>query len=800
MNRNASSSSVRKPGTQVNEPEGGPIFEPYEHPAGGWGALHATAKALREQSIVARGSKALLSMNQPQGFDCPGCAWPDPKHTSSFEFCENGAKAVSFELTKRRVTRELFEAYTVSELEQQSDYWLEEQGRLTEPMRYNRVTDHYEPISWGDAFAMIGAHLRALENPDRADFYTSGRASNEAAFLYQLFVRRFGTNNFPDCSNMCHEATSVGLPESIGIGKGTVLLEDFDKTDAIFVIGQNPGTNSPRMMTSLRDASRRGVPIVAMNPLRERALERFAAPQDPIEMATFTSTHIASEYCQVRVGGDLAALKGIMKLVLDAHESALQAGQPPVLDLAFIEQHTLGFAALAEDLRRTSWDDILRVSGLPPAQIERIARIYMQAESVIVCYGMGLTQHRYGTANVQQAANLLMMRGNFGRPGAGICPVRGHSNVQGDRTVGIDEKPSAEFLGQIEKVFGFRPPQHHGRSVVDTLQAMIDGRSDVFVSLGGNFIAAVPDADITKPAMRRLKLTVAINTKLNRGHVVHGQDALILPCLARSDIDMQSTGRQSVTVEDSMSMVHASGGLVEPPSPHLKSEVSIVCGMARATLPDSAIDWNAFEADYNLIRDKIAAVFPRLFADFNTRIRTPGGFHLYNGPQRREWKTATGRANFLVWPGVAEDPDVDEPAVLQLATIRSHDQYNTTIYSLDDRYRGVFGGRMVVFMNKDDMAEREIEANSFVELESVTDHGDVRRTAAGFKVKPYNIPRGSIAAYYPETNNLMPLSYHDQRSKTPSAKSIPVLVRPMRDTGVRPDAAGDSSGGGRSTR
>ncbi|MEA2767383.1 MAG: hypothetical protein QOD93_345 [Acetobacteraceae bacterium] len=785
MTDHSPSSSVSKPGVQVNEPEGGAVFEPYENPAGGWGALHATAHALREQSIVLKGSKALLSMNQPDGFDCPGCAWPDPKHTSSFEFCENGAKAVAFELTKRKVTRKFFAAYTVSELEQQSDYWLEEQGRLTEPMRYNSATDRYEPISWDDAFAMIGAHLRALESPDRADFYTSGRASNEAAFLYQIFVRRFGTNNFPDCSNMCHEATSVGLPESIGIGKGTVLLEDFEKTDVIFVIGQNPGTNSPRMMTSLREASRRGVPIVAMNPLRERALERFAAPQDPVEMVTFTSTRIASEYCQVRVGGDVAALKGVMKLVLETHEAAVRMGGEPVLDLPFIEQHTIGFEALADDLRRTVWDDILRVSGLPRAQIERVAQIYMQAKSVIICYGMGLTQHRYGTANVQQAANLLMMRGNFGRPGAGICPVRGHSNVQGDRTVGIDEKPSAELLGRIEKVFGFRPPQHHGRSVVDSLQAMINGQSDVFVALGGNFVAAVPDEKIVKEAMRRLKLTVGINTKLNRGHVVHGREALILPCLARSDIDIQATGRQSITVEDSMSMVHASGGLVEPPGPDLKSEVSIVCGMARATLQDSEIEWEAFEANYNLIRDKIEAVFPTLFADFNARIRIPGGFHLYNGPRNREWKTATGRANFLVCDGVAEDPDVDEPTALQLTTIRSHDQYNTTIYSLDDRYRGVFGGRMVVFMNKDDMAERQIESDSLVELESVTDGGDVRRTASGFKVKPYNIPRGSVAAYYPETNNLLPLSYHDKKSKTPSAKSIPVVVRTMGNGAVR---------------
>jgi formate dehydrogenase major subunit len=403
----------------------------------------------------------------------------------------------------------------------------------------------------------------------------------------------------------------------------------------------------------------------------------------------------------------------------------------------------------------------------------------MEAKSAIICYGMGLTQHRYGTENVQQIANLLMMRGNIGRPGAGICPVRGHSNVQGDRTVGINEKPSAELLSQIEKVFGFRPPQHHGRAVVDTVQAIIDGRSDVFIGLGGNFVAAVPDAIIVRDAMRRLRLTVGINTKLNRGHVVHGREALILPCLARSDIDIQATGRQSVTVEDSMSMVHASNGLVTPPSRELKSEVSIVCGMARATLPDSGIDWEAFEANYDLIREKIEAVFPNLFADFNARLRVPGGFRLYNGPQNREWNTTTGRANFLVCAGVTEDPDIRDPAALQLTTIRSHDQYNTTIYGLDDRYRGVFGGRMVVFMNEADMADRQIEPDSLVELESVTEGGDVRRTANGFKALPYNIPRGSIAAYYPETNGLLPLSYHDKKSKTPSAKSIPVVVRPL---------------------
>jgi formate dehydrogenase major subunit len=769
---------AEKPGVNVAEPASGALFEPYDSPAGGWGALQATAHALREQSIVLKGSKALLSMNQPSGFDCPGCAWPDPKHTSSFEFCENGAKAVAFELTKRHVTREFFAAHSVSELARHSDYWLEEQGRLTEPMRYQASSDHYVPVSWQDAFATVSRCLNHLASPDEAEFYTSGRTSNEAAFLYQIFGRRFGTNNFPDCSNMCHEATSVGLPESIGIGKGTVVLEDFDAADAIFVAGQNPGTNSPRMMTSLRNAARRGVPIVAINPLRERALERFTAPQDPVDMLTLSSTPIAHEYCQVKVGGDVALLKGMMKLALEQHEAALKSEGAPVLDMPFIERHTLGLRDLMDDVRATSWPDILRVSGVPREQIERLARIYLQARAVIFVYGMGVTQHRCGTGIVQQIANLLLLRGNFGRPGAGICPVRGHSNVQGDRTVGIDEKPSAPLLAQIEKVFGFRPPAPHGHAVVDALQAMIDGRAKVFIGLGGNFAAAVPDTEIAQAAIRRLELTVGINTKLNRGHLVHGREALILPCLARSDVDEQAGGLQSVTVEDSMSMVHASGGLVAPPGPHLKSEVAIVCGMARATLPNSGIDWDGFEADYDRIRDKIEAVFPALFAQFNARIRQPGGFHLYNGPRELTWNTASKRANFIVFPGLAEDPDVADGQALRLTTIRSHDQYNTTIYSLNDRYRGVFGGRKVVFMNPDDMAERHIEPEALVEIESLADK-DRRRVVDGFKVKPYNIPPGSVASYYPETNDLLPLSHHDARSKTPSAKSIPVLIRPM---------------------
>ena len=771
------SDQVQPSASSAEEPNGEqPLFAPYKPAAGGWGALRATAKALREQSIALKGSKTLLSMNQPEGFDCPGCAWPDPRHTSSFEFCENGAKAVAFELTKRRVTREFFAAHTVRELEQQSDYWLEEQGRLTEPMRYNAASDHYVPIDWPEAFALIARELNGLSDPNEAEFYVSGRTSNEAAFMYQLFARRFGTNNFPDCSNMCHEPTSVGLPESIGIGKGTVLLADFDHAEAIFIIGQNPGTNSPRMMTELHKASRRGVPIVVFNPLRERALERFAAPQDPIEMATFGETKIASEYCQVRTGGDVAALKGIMKLILEAHEDALHRGADPVLDRDFIAQHTYGFDEFAEDLRSTDWDAILPASGLERRQLERVAFVYMRARTVIACYGMGITQHRQGAANVQQIANLLLLRGNFGKPGAGICPVRGHSNVQGDRTVGIDEKPRPEFLDQLQTVFGFDPPQAHGHNVVHAVQAMVDGRAKIFIGLGGNFVRAVPDWTVAEAAMRRLRLTVAINTKLNRGHLVHGEEALILPCLGRSDIDMQLSGRQSVTVEDSMSMVHASTGLVEPPSQQLKSEVAIVCGMAQATLPGCGIDWDFFVADYDRIRDKIEAVFPHLFADFNKRIRVPGGFHLTNPPRERRWNTPTGRANFIVFEGVDENPPASDPAMLRLATLRSHDQYNTTIYGLDDRYRGVFGGRMVVFMNQADMRERGIAEGDPVEIESLAEDGK-RRIVGGFWAKPHNIPRGSIGAYYPETNPLLPLAYHDIKSGTPAAKSIPVLVR-----------------------
>jgi formate dehydrogenase major subunit len=660
-------------------------------------------------------------------------------------------------------------------------------------MRYDQATDKYVPVLWDEAFALIGQELRTLADPNEVEFYTSGRTSNEAAFLYQLFARLYGTNNMPDCSNMCHEASSVGLPESIGIGKGTVVLEDFEHADAIFILGQNPGTSSPRMMTELHNASRRGAPIVVFNPLKERALERFAAPQDAIEMATLGSTRIASEYCQIKVGGDVAALKGIMKLVLEADDAAKHAGELPVLDEAFIAQHTDGFDSFAADIRQTAWDDILAASGLPLAQLERVARIYMQSKAVIACYGMGITQHRCGTDNVQQVANLLFLRGNIGRPGAGICPVRGHSNVQGDRTVGVDEKPKPAFIDRLKQVFAFDPPRAHGHNVVHAVEAMLDGRTKAFIAMGGNFVAAVPDRPLIQEAMRKLRLTAAVTTKLNRGHLVHGEEAVILPCLARSEIDFQKSGPQSVTVEDSMSMVHASGGLLPPASDQLKSEVAIVCGMARATLTGMTIDWQSFEDDYDLIRDKIEEVFPDLFTAFNARIRKPGGFRLPNGASERIWHTPTGKAQFLIFRGVAEDPPVPHPEILRLASLRSHDQYNTTIYSMSDRYRGVYNTRTVIFMNKDDMAARGIVPQAVVEIESLNEDG-VDRRVRGFTALPYDIPRGSVAAYYPEVNPLLALAHHDKKSGTPAGKSIPVLVRAMAATNGAVDATIPVSG------
>jgi molybdopterin-dependent oxidoreductase alpha subunit len=762
----------------------------YQGAAAGWGALKAVADAVRGQMAVVKETRGLLTMNQPHGFDCPGCAWPDPKHTSSFEFCENGAKAVSWEATAKRTTPEFFATHTVSELWKWSDFDLENEGRLTHPMVYDRATDCYLPISWDEALAKIGAALRQLPHPDMAEFYTSGRASNEAAFLYQLFAREYGTNNFPDCSNMCHEATSVGLPQSIGVGKGTVTLEDFDHSDAVFCIGHNPGTNHPRMLTTLREVAKRGVPIIVFNPLRERGLERFTSPQHPVEMLTLNSTPIASTYYQVKVGGDIAVLKGMMKCLVALDKKSLAEGGPGVLDRDFIGTHTTGIDQLLADIEATSWDAIEEASGLSRSDIEFVGNIYAKAKRVIINYGMGITQHRHGTGNVQQIVNLLMLRGNIGRKGAGISPLRGHSNVQGDRTVGITEIPSAALLDGLARVFGFEPPRNKGHNAVEAIEAIRDGRSKALVCLGGNLAVAMSDPDVTFKAMRSLDLAVHIATKLNRSHLLLARQSFILPCLGRTEIDIQAMGRQSVTVEDSMSMVHASRGALKPASEHLRSEAAIIAGMALATIPNTRVGWADMAADYGKIRDAIEAIFPE-FADFNARIAKPGGFRLYVAASERKWLTSTKKANFLVYPGLDEDPRVPNRGALTLTTIRSHDQYNTTIYGLNDRYRGITGRRDVVFVNERDLASRGLKHGDLVDVSVVPDaeKKPAARVMRKLTAVAYNIAQGSIAAYYPEANVLVALDHYDARSGTPSYKSIPVLLRASTDQGVSRELA-----------
>ena len=745
-----------------------PGIRPYNSPAGGWGALKATAKAVRDQMDVTEAPGLLLRTNKPMGFDCPGCAWPDKEHTSTFQFCENGAKAVTWEATNKRVTPDFFAEHTVSELLTWSDHELENAGRLTNPLVYDSATDTYRPVAWKDAFARIGEVMRSMPDPDMVEFYTSGRASNEAAFLFQIFAREYGTNNFPDCSNMCHEATSVGLPQSIGIGKGTVSLDDFDLCDLIISMGHNPGTNHPRMMGTLHECSRRGVPIIVFNPLKERALERFADPQSPIEMGTFGSTRIASSYYQVKIGGDAAALKGIMKAVL-----ALAETSEDVLDYAFIAEHTTGFDALVADISQTEWADIERVSGLSRDDLERVAAAYAKSKATIVAYGMGITQHAKGTANVQQIANLLLLRGNFGKPGAGICPLRGHSNVQGNRTVGITEKPNAALIEGIERAFGFKSPAHHGHDAVAAMQAMAEGRSKVLLSLGGNFSIALPDPELCAEGMRRLDLAVHMNTKLNRSNLLIGKESFLLPVLGRTEQDVQAAGPQSVTIEDSMSMVHASQGRLKPASDQLRSEPAIVAAMAQATLPQSKVAWMELINDYALIRDKIEIVYPD-FARYNERIGVPGGFRLPLPATERVWKTPSGKAEFKLFAGLNEDISFSDASILKLATIRSHDQYNTTIYGLDDRYRGVFGRRDVLFMNDKDLTAKGLEHGDLVEIETALPSGGKRLLQ--LTAISYDISEGSVAAYYPEANCLIPLDYQDKESGTPSYKSIPVRI------------------------
>ncbi|MEW1549179.1 FdhF/YdeP family oxidoreductase [Streptomyces tsukubensis] len=742
-----------------------PVIGPPGRAAAGLPAVAHTVRVAGEQMGAARSLRTLLKVNQKDGFDCPGCAWPEEsgkRHRA--EFCENGAKAVAEEATLRRVTPEFFAEHPVTELAGRSGYWLGQQGRITEPMYLAEGSDHYTPVSWEQAFAVVAEELAALSSPDEAVFYTSGRTSNEAAFLFQLFVREFGTNNLPDCSNMCHESSGSALTETLGVGKGSVSLEDLHRADLIVVAGQNPGTNHPRMLIALEKAKAAGARIISVNPLPEAGLQRFKNPQNPLSL--LRGTPLADLFLQIRIGGDQALFRLLNRLIVETDGA---------VDEEFVREHTHGFEEFAAAARSADWAETLTATGLERAEIERALELVLASERTVVCWAMGLTQHKHAVATIREVVNFLLLRGAVGRPGAGVCPVRGHSNVQGDRTMGIFERPAPAFLDALEKEFGFAPPRHHGFDVVRSIRALRDGDAKVFFAMGGNFVAASPDTAVTEAALRRARLTVQVSTKLNRSHVVTGRRALILPTLGRTDRDVQSGGRQFVTVEDSMGMVHASRGNLPPASPSLLSEPAIVARLARAVLGSgSRTPWEEFERDYGAIRDRIARVVPG-FEDFNTRVARPGGFTLPHAPRdERRFPTATGRANFTAAP--VEYPRVPEGRLL-LQTLRSHDQYNTTVYGLDDRYRGVRGGRRVVLVHPEDAGRLGLADGAYVDLVGEWRDG-VERRAPGFRVVHYPTARGCAAAYYPETNVLVPLDSTADTSNTPASKSVVVRLEP----------------------
>ncbi|WP_158784971.1 FdhF/YdeP family oxidoreductase [Pantoea sp. BAV 3049] len=752
-------------------------IKPYQAAAGGWGSLEATTRFVFDSKQVLKNMRNLMRMNKAKGFDCPGCAWGDD-NKSTFSFCENGAKAVTWEATRRYVDASFFAKYSVSALYQQSDYFLEYQGRLTEPLRYNRETDHYVPIGWDDAFRLIASHIHAMDNPDQMELYTSGRASNEASWLYQLFGRMNGSNNFPDCSNMCHEASGAGLKRSIGVGKGTIRLDDFDHADAIFVFGQNPGTNHPRMLHSLRHAADHGAKIVTFNTLRERGLERFADPQKPLEVVTSKAGTISSTYYQPNLGGDMAAIRGMVKALSETHHALVAEGKEGLFDQVFINAKTEGMEAYLAAVEATSWQQIEQQSGLTERQLREAAAIYQSAERVICTWAMGITQHKHSVDTVREIVNLQLLFGQLGKKGAGLCPVRGHSNVQGNRTMGIDEKPAKAFLDSMANHFGFEPPREPGHNTVEALEAMLRDEIKVLIALGGNLAAAAPDSPRTEEALRRCGLTVQISTKLNRSHLCPGAiDALILPTLGRTEQDIQASGPQFITVEDSFSMVHASEGVGKPIADTQRSETAIIAGIADAVLGKEKLDWLALAADYNKIRDHIAATIPG-FSDFNAKCDIEGGFYLGNAAAEFRFNTLNNKAQFSaaslpdsLFPQLGDDVKV--PFTLQ--TLRSHDQYNTTIYGLDDRYRGVYGQREVLFIHPEDMEKMGLAAGDDVDIETLWNDG-ITRKVFGFKLVPYNIPKGNLAAYYPETNPLVPLSSYGDVSGTPTSKSVPVKI------------------------
>ncbi|MEV6307950.1 FdhF/YdeP family oxidoreductase [Streptomyces sp. NPDC051840] len=737
-----------------------PRIDAVQHSAAGLPAVAHTLRTAQQQMGVRRTARTLLKVNQKDGFDCPGCAWPegDKRHTA--EFCENGAKAVAEEATLRRVTPDFFTAHPLADLAGRSGYWLGQQGRITQPVYLPEGADRYEAITWERAFEIIAEELTALTSPDEALFYTSGRTSNEAAFLLQLLAREYGTNNLPDCSNMCHESSGSALTETIGVGKGSVSLEDLHQADLIIVAGQNPGTNHPRMLSALEKAKAGGAKIISVNPLPEAGLERFKNPQTARGM--LKGAALTDLFLQIRIGGDQALFRLLNKLVIETDGA---------VDTAFVDEHTHGYEDLAEAARTTDWDEVLAATGLDRDAIEQALAMILASERTIVCWAMGLTQHKHSVPTIREVVNLLLLRGSIGRPGAGVCPVRGHSNVQGDRTMGIFERPSPAFLDALDREFGITSPRHHGYDVVRSIQALRDGDAKVFFAMGGNFVAATPDTTVTEAAMRRARLTVHVSTKLNRSHAVTGTRALILPTLGRTDKDVQATGKQFVTVEDSMGMVHSSRGNLTPASPHLLSEPAIVARMARAVLgPSSTTPWEDFEKDYATIRDRISRVVPG-FEDFNNRVARPGGFTLPHAPRdERRFPTTTGKANFTAAP--VEYPRLPEGRLL-LQTLRSHDQYNTTIYGLDDRYRGIRGGRRIVMINPDDARTLGLADGTYTDIVSEWKDGTERR-APGFRVVHYPTARGCAAAYYPETNVLVPLDATADTSNTPASKSLVV--------------------------
>ena len=742
------------------------VHDPKDAAAGVTGVRVALQRAVSHMGVK-NTAKTLRKLNQADGFDCMSCAWPDPdpEHRHTAEFCENGAKAVAEEATKKRATTEFFSRYSIAELDKHDEMWLGQQGRITHPMVKRPGGTHYEPIAWSDAFALIADHLNGLYSPDQAIFYTSGRTSNEAAFLYQLFVRAYGTNNLPDCSNMCHESTSVALAESIGIGKGSVSLRDIYDAELIVIAGQNPGTNHPRMLSALETAKLRGAKIISINPLREAGLVNFRNPQKPRGIVG-KGTDLADLHLPVKINGDLALFQAIGSLLV----------KWDAIDHEFIESHTTGIAAWAEHVNAIDWAVVEEASGLTQGQIIEAAEMIRDSEATIYCWAMGLTQHRNSVATIKEIVNLAIARGDIGKRGAGLCPVRGHSNVQGDRTMGIWERPPAHFLDALKDEFGFEPPREHGYDVVDSIRALRDGKASVFIGMGGNFIHASPDTEVTIEAMRNAALTVQVSTKLNRSHLVCGETALILPTKGRTEKDVTTQGEQYVSVEDSMSSVHASRGPLEPASPMLRSDVAIVSGIAQATLADSPLDWAGMAEDYGIIRDHISRVVPGC-EDYTAKVDRPGGFVLPHPPRdSRSFHTRSGLAEFAVSPiEVLQVPD----GHLLLQTLRSHDQFNTTIYGLSDRYRGIEDGRRVIFVHPDDIVALGFDDADIVDLVARWDDDDITRVAEGFRIVAYDTPRGSAAAYYPETNPLVPLDSTAIGSNTPTSKSVIISLAPL---------------------